>query len=177
MLKIYSLKLILAGLIWWPLTACALPDNLDKSPRLISSEIETEFLVVNKTLQVVRGDQPTINTDNIHLLSTLKSKQIFINEYDYSVTVSRRKYSTKTENPLELFDYSVRFPNLNKSLINEFPPLANNEFIEARIPFLKQPTACYIFTSKVKLHLMCRYGLTRNDEIPEIISRTKNEEM
>jgi hypothetical protein len=114
-----------------------LSGSVAESPRLISSEIETEFLVVNKTLQVVRGDQPTIETDNIHLRSALKSKQIFMKEYDYSVTVSRRVYFTKAENQLELIDYSVRFPSLNKSLINEFSSLTNSEFIQTRIPLIK----------------------------------------
>ncbi len=167
----------MAFLIWWPLTAFALSGNLDVSPKLITSKIESEFLVVNKTLQIVSGDQPTIETDIMHLRSALKSKQIFIKEYDYSVTVSRRVYFTKTENQLELFDYSVRFPSLNKSLINEFSSITNSDFIQTRIPLIKQPTTCYIFAHKVKLHLMCRYGVTRNDEIPEIISRIKNEEM
>jgi hypothetical protein len=176
-MKRRKIIIILAFLIWWPINACALSGSVAESPRLISSEIETEFLVVNKTLQVVRGDQPTIENDNRHIISALKLKQIFIKEYDYSVTVSRRVYFTKTENQLELFDYSVRFPSLNKSLINEFSSLTNSEFIQTRIPLIKQPTTCYIFAHKVKLHLMCRYGLTRNDEILEIISRIKNEEM
>jgi hypothetical protein len=177
MLKFHSLKLILISLIWWPLNACALSGSVAESPRLISSEIETEFLVVDKLLQAVSGDQPTIENDNRHLLTALRSEQIYIKEYDYSVTVSRRKYSTKTEYILELFDYSVRFPIFKKSLTNEFTSLENTEFIETRIPSIKQPTTCYVFTSKAKLHLLCRYGLTRNDEIPKIISRIKHEEM
>jgi hypothetical protein len=177
MMKSYLRKFILPVLIYYPLTVCALSGNVDKTPELISSEIETEFLVVDKLLQAVSGDQPTIENDNRHLLTALRSEQIYIKEYDYSVTVSRRKYSTKTEYILELFDYSVRFPIFKKSLTNEFTSLENTEFIETRIPSIKQPTTCYVFTSKAKLHLLCRYGLTRNDEILEIISRIKNEEM
>lgn len=168
---------MLLGLIGWPLSACALSDNLGTSPKLISSEMETEFLGVNKTLQVVHGDQLTVETDNRHLLSALKLKQIFINEYDYSVTLSRRKYFTKTENPLELFDYSVELPGLNNSLINEFTALADSDFLETKVPLIKQPTTCYVFTGKTRLHLLCRYGLTKNDELPEIISSIKSEEM
>ncbi len=177
MYKIYSLKLILVGLIWWPLTSCALSDSIDALPKLIDSKIDTKFSVVDNTLQVLRGDEQTVKNDNRHLISALKLKHIFINEYDYSVTVSRNVYSTKTESPLELFEYTIRFQSLNKSLIDEFSSLANSEFIKTNIPLIKQPTTCYVFSGKAKLHLLCRYGLVKNAEIPEIISRIKNQEM
>ena len=114
--------------------------------------------------------------DNDYLLSALSLKKIFITKYDYSVTVSRKQYSTNrgnAEGSLELFHYSVGFTDLNKPLKSEFPVLGEQDFIETYVPLSKAPTKCYVYTTTQRLNLLCHYGLKRNDAVSDIISQLK----
>jgi hypothetical protein len=170
----------LAICVCWPLLACASTGHGDQQPKLLDSQIETKFSVNNAKLIVSHGDKSASENDNDYLLSALSLKKIYFTKYDYSVTVSRKQYSTNmgnAEESLELFHYSVRFKGLKNPLKSEFPVLGEQDFIETYIPLSKAPTKCYVYTTKHRLNLLCHYGLKRNDSMSDIISQLKNSEM
>ena len=163
-------------LICWPIYACAANHNTDQQPALIESQIETEFSVESGKMTVRYGNKQASKTDNSYLLSALNAQKIFINKYDYSVTVSRKQYRTESsidDDHLELFHYSIKFPASKSTLEEEFPSLDENNVVETDIPLSKAPTKCYVFTDKQRLNLLCHYGFRRNATIPTIIALMK----
>lgn len=178
MIKYFTKPVYLAVLLCWLLASCVFADSasLRTQPKLVSSQVESDFLVRNNKITINHGNQQSCNIDNEYLLSALELKNISIKNYDYDVTVRREQYETNSNlaaGPLELIRYSVKIGDLKNGLKREFPSLDRKGIIESYIPLSEAPTKCYVFTSNQELNLLCHYGLKRNSSIPGIITLIK----
>jgi hypothetical protein len=175
-----AINLALFFLVCCSMTACVATGDNDPLVKLIANQIVTDYVVKNGKLAINKGDKNAVENDNAYLLSALEMKNIFINVHDYAVTLKHKKYVTSADDAqdsLGILHYDVSFLRLGNNLETVLPMFENNKVIETYLPLSEAPTKCYSFILKVKLHLVCHYGILSDNTTSGIISDIHRDEI